>query len=103
MGYVTLLRSFTNDELYNCQPGNVEPDWSDFVSLEIAACRSNDGETTSGLKFADLDVQFFAVYGRTKSGDVEPITDILNDADALPLAGYLSLRSRLPLTLYRVF
>lgn len=98
---IRLLRDFSDDELYNCQTGNSEPDWSSFSSLEIAACSENDGDVTSGLEFADVNVKFFAIYGRTADGEAEAITDILNDEDALPIAGYLMARSKLPLTLYR--
>ena len=93
-------RTFTHSELFNCCSHFGPPRWADFTSLEVAAFTETDGETESGQPFDGQGVHF-AIYGRTHDGEVSAITDILNDADALPIAGHLSRLSGLPVTLYR--
>lgn len=98
----------TDTDLFNCCTGNAAPDWSRFIGLELGGCTSADGITTGGAAY-NL-AQFFTVYGRTREGEAEAITDIEAASGrerptllvrAIDVAAELSYRSGLPITLYR--
>lgn len=89
-------------QLFNCCTALAEPDWSRFVQLEIAGCKSDpENECTQGLISAG-DAEFFTVYGRfpPEDGTCEAITDITDPCNVLAIAGELAHRSRLPVIIH---
>lgn len=70
---------FAPHQLFNCCTELAEPDWNEFTSLEIGACRIEIDETgaewTAGGLSRD-DAEFFTIYGRNQDGEAEAITDI---------------------------
>lgn len=70
---------FAPHQLFNCCTELAEPDWNEFTSLELGACRTeideNGGEWTAGGLSRD-DADFFTVYARNRDGEAEAITDI---------------------------
>lgn len=88
------------DTLFNCCTELKEPDWSQFIHLELAGCVNendpDDDETCINGNQSAREAEFFTVYGRDKEGLAEAITDIDDALSALQVAAALSYRSKLP-------
>lgn len=73
------MSPFTNDQLYSCIADNREPDWTDFIHLEIGGCINAPSAPDDGIfvigGLSDAEAQFWCVYGRMADGDCEAITD----------------------------
>nr|AJW30030.1 hypothetical protein pLM19O2_p85 [Ochrobactrum sp. LM19] len=69
------MPGFTNADLFNCcAHGCSEPDWSEFVSLELEGCCSeiyDNGEewTISGV--TREQAEFFTIYGLRHNGEAD--------------------------------
>lgn len=79
--------------VYNCCTQHREPVWSRFTALTISGVRdlrrgTGDGSETECVACDDSEAEFWTVYGRTKGGDVEAITDAPTKAAALVMVGY---------------
>lgn len=92
-----------NAILFNCCTHGAEPDWSEFVGLEIGGCRMSDDEDGCVEGGQDLaSSTFLTVYGRMPCGEAVAITDT-DDADlpqAQKVAAALAQLSNLPVTLH---
>ena len=86
------------NRLYNCCEGNREPDWSRYTRLEVTGSKDHNGETEA-MVFAH-DAEFFTVYGRLPSFEVEPIADCADATSVLAVAAELGYRSRLEVFLH---
>lgn len=84
--------------LFNCCPKNAEPVWSRFRSLSISGVRDlrsqTGGDETECVACPDDEAQFWTVYGRTKDGDSEALTDLPTKPAALIVAGFHMSRAR---------
>jgi len=93
---------FTNGQLYNCCTKGLEPDWSQYTQLEIRPVidhADKDGQThceAISLDQSDL-ADFWSVYARQPSGEVDAITDSRSETTIHQIGQYLSTRSGLPL------
>ena len=85
--------------LFNCCTEGAEPDWSQYMRLEVGGCVTDtmpNGDTfTIGGK-TDDEAEFWTVYGRFADGDCEAITDCETREDADLVAADLARRSKLP-------
>lgn len=81
------------NKLYTCCEGGKEPDWNRYTRLEISGSKDKSGRTES-MVFAH-DAEFFTVYGRLASFEVEPITDCYDAVTLLEVAAELGYRTRL--------
>ena len=70
------------NRLFNLCAGNKQPDWSRYTCLEVSSSKDHDGETEAAV--VAHDAEFFTVYGRLPSFEVEPIADC---ADVTSLTG----------------
>ncbi|WP_313026836.1 hypothetical protein [Brucella sp.] len=73
------MLNFTSDQLFNCCTRFAPPDWSELVSLELGACRTESQENGDEFTIGGLDrdkAEFFTVYARDKEGYADAITDI---------------------------
>ncbi|MCM2294789.1 hypothetical protein NAC44_20900 [Allorhizobium sp. BGMRC 0089] len=88
--------------LYNCCHRANEPDWTQFSHLEIGGCvnlaEEGSDETCVEGGYDRDDAQFFAIYGRYKTGHCEAITDCPTFEDACAVYLILQKKSGLPLT-----
>lgn len=80
-------------KLYGCCEGLREPDWSRYYRLVLSGSKDHDGETETLVCAADAE--FFTVYGRLPSFELEPITDCHDAVTLLAVAAELGDRSRL--------
>ncbi|KAF0102191.1 MAG: hypothetical protein FD144_2626 [Rhodospirillaceae bacterium] len=84
--------------LYNCCLKNAEPVWSRFRSLTISGVRDLRSQTgvdkTECVACPDDEAQFWTLYGRTKDGDSEALTDAPTKAAALVIAGFHMAQAR---------
>jgi len=84
--------------LYNCCLKHAEPVWSRFRSLSISGVRDLRSQTgvdeTECVACPDAEAQFWTIYGRTKDGDAEALTDAPTKAAALVIAGFHMARAR---------
>lgn len=90
-----------NSFLFNCCPGDIAPDWSQFKSLEIGGCvteTEENGDTFTVGGKSDAEAEFWTVYGRHHSGEAEAITDCKTRDAAERAASQLRDLSRLPMT-----
>ena len=85
-------------KLYSCCEGEREPDWSRYLQLEVSGSKDHDGETEA-LVFA-RDAEFFTVYGRLSSFEVEPVTDCGDAVTLLAVAAELGYNSKLEVFLH---
>ena len=80
------------DVLFNCCTKHAEPIWSRFSALTISGVRDLRSQTgvdeTECVAWPDGEAQFWTVYGRTKDGDCEALTDAPTKAAALVIAGF---------------
>lgn len=84
--------------LFNGMTELHEPTWSRYAHLVVGACKDNGGSTESGLPVAQAE--FFSIYGRFNTGDVDWITDVYGTpTELLQVAGVLARRSKLPVLL----
>ena len=86
------------NRLYNLCADTKEPDWSRYTRLEVSGSKDHEGETEA-LVFAH-DAEFFTVYGRLPSFEVEPIANCADATSLLAVAAELSYRSRLEVFLH---
>ena len=86
------------NKLYNCCEGNKEPNWGRFVRLEVSGSKGHNGETEATV-FAH-EAEFFTVYGRLPSFEIEPITDCKDATTLLAVAAELGYRSKLEVFLH---
>lgn len=88
--------------LFNCCTNMKAPNWKHYTHLELSGCIDLGGETEGLVNAAKA--QFVSVYGRTVSGEVEPITDIHgwrhNAGHLLHVCATLSLLSGLALQIH---
>lgn len=84
--------------LFNCCQDNREPNWAQFVSLELGGCRQADTDNIEGGVSA-TNAEFFTVYARDPQGYATAITDIHDARDALAVSAQLALRAKMPLNL----
>lgn len=84
--------------LFNCCTNCTAPDWSQFKSLEIGGCiTEQDGADTFTIGGkSDSEAEFWTVYARRHSDDCEAITDCPTRAAADETGGILSGISGLP-------
>ncbi len=94
---------FTNGQLYNCCTNAQEPDWNQYIQLEVRPVKEQpaaDGDETD-CETLPLDkaewADFWSVYARLQSGEVEVITDSKSEFTIHQIGHYLSTRSGLPL------
>lgn len=86
-------------DLYNCCTQHREPVWPRFTALTISGVRDlrrgkgDDGETEC-VACDDGEAEFWTVYGRTKDGDVEALTDAPTKAAALVIVGFHVAQAR---------
>ncbi len=85
-------------KLYRCCEGLREPDWSRYTRLEVSGSKDHDGETEA-MVYA-TDAEFFTVYGRLPSFEVEPVTDCYDAVTLLAVAAELGFRSKLDVLLH---
>lgn len=86
------------NKLYTCCEGGREPDWSRYTRLEVSGSKDKRGRTEA-MVFAH-DAEFFTVYGRLPSFEVEPITDCYDAVTLLAVAAELGYRSELEVFLH---
>ena len=84
--------------LYNLCKGNKEPDWSRYTRLEVSGSKDHGGKAKA-MVYAH-DAEFFTVYGRLPSFEIEPITDCSDAISLLAVAAELGHRSRLEVFLH---
>ncbi|MFN4017652.1 MAG: hypothetical protein ACK4JB_20095 [Reyranella sp.] len=87
----------THDVLYNCCHKHGEPVWSRFRSLAVSGVRLRSdalGDEQECVPCPDAEALFWTVYGRTKDGDSEALTDAPTLAAALVIAGFHMSRAR---------
>ncbi len=80
-------------KLYRCCEGLRESDWSRYTRLEVSGSKDHDGETEA-MVYA-TDAEFFTVYGRLPSFEVEPVTDCYDAVTLLAVAAEFGFRSKL--------
>lgn len=93
--------------LFNCCTDNAEPDWSQFLRLEIEGCRNDgnpapDHETSIRAGQSGRTAEFFTIYGRQKPDAAgfmvaDAITDCRDALEAIRVAAILAARSKLPM------
>lgn len=92
---------FTANQLYNCCPGALEPDWTWFSNLELGGCvdAAEPGSTDTAIEggISRDDAHFFTIYGRLVEGGCEAITDCVGFLDAEIIALHLCETSKLTL------
>ena len=94
--------------LFNCCTDNAEPDWSQFLRLEIEGCRNDgnpapDHDTSICAGQSGRTAEFFTIYGRHKPDAAgimvaEAITDCRDALETIRVAAILAARSKLPMT-----
>lgn len=91
------MSALTPATLYNCCLKHAEPVWSRFGSLVVSGVNLRPdagGDETECVPCPDTEAQFWTVYGRTKDGDSEALTDAPTLAAALVIAGFHMARAR---------
>lgn len=93
--------------LFNCCTDNAEPDWSQFLRLEIEGCRNDgnpapDHDTSIRAGQSGRTAEFFTIYGRQKPDAAgimvaDAITDCRDPLEAIRVAAILAARSKLPM------
>jgi hypothetical protein len=92
--------TFTASDLFNNCTDHRAPEWSQFATLEIGACKDDPADPghTIGLLTDDAEAEFFTVYGRHHSGEAEAITDCPTRSRAEQVAAELCRISGLPMS-----
>ena len=91
-----------NETLFNCQPDFREPDWSEYIALEVSPVAVFEDPMFPGESYceAEYDIDapwsFHSVYARLKEGGVDLITDIQKGMAVLPVLNAIAARSGLP-------
>lgn len=80
-----------NDTLYNCCPGHREPDWGQFVGLEIECCATVFADGYAWTERVPLhEAECFTVFGHLRRGGCEALTDVTTRELAHQIAAIFS-------------